>query len=62
MAKIILEIEKCWDGCPYCTPRFGGCGDADDWKCKKANRYIATYHMLNIIPKCLLYLLGVQFV
>ena len=43
MAKIILEIEKCWDGCPYCTPRFGGCGDADDWRCKKANRYIATY-------------------
>ena len=34
MAKIILEIEKCWDGCPYCTPRFGGCGDADDWRCK----------------------------
>ena len=43
MAKIILEIEKCWDGCPYCTPRFGGYGDADDWVCKKVNRYIATY-------------------
>lgn len=43
MAKITLEIEKCWNGCPYCQPRFGGRGDADDWKCAKADRWIATY-------------------
>lgn len=43
MAKIQLDIKKCWDGCPYCKPRFGGHGDADDWKCHKANRYIMAY-------------------
>ena len=46
MTKIILEIEKCWDGCPYCKSHFGGHGDADDWFCTyndRIKRPIATY-------------------
>lgn len=43
MAKIVLEINKCWDGCPYCKPCYGGHVDADDWKCTKIDRWIAVY-------------------
>ena len=46
MAKIILEIQKCWDGCPYCKSRCGGHGDADDWFCTynaESKRVIASY-------------------
>ena len=44
MAKIVLEIKKCWDGCPYCSS-YNGMPKSlpNHFTCKKANKPIASY-------------------